>query len=171
MKFFKNTRIAPSAEAVIDAVPISVGFWQPSPSRTFFSPPDQSREKASTGFRISDVDVWECFEKREHALPSHRRLCSSTVCVLSALITDSIMTRFFSRTSSETGTSICFGETQSGASSLRWDVNFVDARGFQWVYRTHQRTPLGGKVECFHYTKRVLFMQKITLYLSNSRYQ
>ena len=28
---------------------------------------------------------------------------------------------------------------------------------------THQRTPLGGKVEYFHYTKRVLFIQKLSI--------
>ena len=69
MKFFKDTRIAPSAESAVDAIPIPVDFWQCPPGGAFFGHPENSRKKASTVFGFTDIDVLSGFEKREDALP------------------------------------------------------------------------------------------------------
>ena len=70
MEFFKHPGIAPSAEASIDGIPISVHFRQRPPSRPFFCYPDECRKETSTIFRGTDIDVWQGLQKRVYALPS-----------------------------------------------------------------------------------------------------
>ena len=70
MKFFKNPGIAPSPEAAIDAIPVSIDVRQGTPRRALLGHPDQGGEKVPARFRVTDVDVWKCFEKREYAFPS-----------------------------------------------------------------------------------------------------
>ena len=62
--------------------PISVNFRQRPPSRPFFCYPDEGRKETSTSVRGTDIDGWQCFEKRVYALPGcitkhHRKVLSS----------------------------------------------------------------------------------------------
>ena len=54
----------PASEASIDRIPIPIGFWEGPPSRTFLCYPKDRREKTSTSFWVSNVDVSKCSEKR-----------------------------------------------------------------------------------------------------------
>ena len=70
IKCLKDTRLTPSSEPPIDAVPIPVDFRQGPPSRPLFGDPGDCREKAATGFGVTDIDVWRSLEKRQDAFPS-----------------------------------------------------------------------------------------------------
>ena len=66
---FKDTGVRPAAKPSIDGVPIPVNFGECTPSRALFCHPSDCGEKSSTGFGVSDIDAWKCFEKREDAIP------------------------------------------------------------------------------------------------------
>ena len=55
---FQRHPITPATEPSIDGVLIPVNLRQSTPSRAFFYYPKDGREELSTGFGVSDIEVW-----------------------------------------------------------------------------------------------------------------